>query len=906
MLNFDADLQATLNTATSKLDWCNKLVAGLGSGLKVRCKRSPDPTSTTVFTTGTEFYNATIVGAPTTSAGSIVKFGNIINATIQAPADLSTGASVLRIEGATHWMEATLGLTTSSSDFKVTSSPSASTGLAFTTISISAPRSLPSGSGSVAPDLDANAPAYVELEDWSDPANPVLVGSAPLDTRAEDFVYQDSELAAEIGDVRITQSSSTIIFGRFEFGVTMFTINGTLNLDNPGTPVHQVVIAHKPHGTWPSYPFADTFRKDRDLTFPKPYKLKIRKSDSTILKTIEMRDGLAVNDPSLAQTWGNGQPKPLRPHMECGQWHFWQSAKLKYSSNALKYFPGVTALSLRPSIAKNGTTSNAPIAFELNRSQWNSTLQWYAAPEWPIAWFNTATRSPDYTYDDDPFLFIPDYHGDEGHASLMVGWNIEPGSISLHDWFIGPGGPRHDRSTLSTPLVRYFTDPNGVRLKGNVPHRTLLDCYNHGYFHHSHHMLLNDVKTFKLMPKEYARDGSISFSHAYYGQNDSGYVPGGLPRHVGLWCIPNGGTTYQAAPRDGHAGFLNGWEVDDNHSYIAPGLATMFCNSPAHTVSGALRFFAHVCGQLGSARPESTTGNNFLSRVHAWRMHQLSVAWKTATTHSMGIDRETIEQRFQRELEAVYDTVYVPAIVNQSTDISMTAIRRFGQPVFDSGVSYGNGQSAFPNTKWWRGVTDSKAGYFAGVLTLMRQTGCWAAMRARSTKCDVALRFIVDCMDKDSLMSLYYTKGRYEGNFTYSDRVPTQFSPQADAAAGLPDPVMYADWNEWVTKNPANGQTTLMTDADGSFTAARMDATTGLRLQWAFVRRDYFPDIPSPLGTSGESMVDSVCTMAQGWLEGLDTKIKSISSPWSAMSNDMAYYYPPHGVYLAPTVLGPF
>jgi hypothetical protein len=408
-----------------------------------------------------------------------------------------------------------------------------------------------------------------------------------------------------------------------------------------------------------------------------------------------------------------------------------------------------------------------------------------------------------------------------------------------------------------------------------------------------------------MLPKEYVRDGTISFSHAYYGQNDSGYVPGGLARHIALYCIPNGGS-WPVVPRDGHKGFFNGWEVDDNHSYTAPGIATIFCNSPAHTVSGTLRLYAHIAGQLGSARPESVV-SGFMSRVHAWRLHQLVVAWKIATTHPMGMDRETIEQRLQRELESCYDNVYVPAIINQSTDISMTAVRRFGQPVYANQVTYGTAGSTAAGKKWWQGVTDSKAGYFAGVLSLMRQTGCWAAMRARSTKCDVALRFIVDCMDKDTLASLYYTKGRYDaGEFKYSDRVSTMGSPQLDAANNLPDPVMYQDWNEWVAKNPANGLESLMTNSDGSATASHMAATVGLRLQWAFVRRDYFPEIPSPIGNNGDNMLDVVCNMAQGWLDALDTKIKGISSTFSAMSNDMAFYWPPHGVYKAPAQLGPF
>jgi hypothetical protein len=902
MLKFDSALQTSLAAATSKLDWCITLMNMLGTDLTVRCKRASDPASTTVFDTGTEFYNAKLVGGPVRSGGSIIGFGTIGAVTTELAADLTTGASVLRIEGNGHWIEGTLGLANSACDFKASGNPTTKTGFGFSTLSISGPRSLPSGTGAVAVALDANAPAFVELVDWSNPATPVSVGIIPLDTRAEDFVYQDAELAAEIGDVRVTQSSKTVIFGQFEFGATMMTINGALNLDAPGTPVHQIVVAHKPYGTWPTYPFADTFRPDRDTTFPKPYKIKIMRSDMTVLKTIEMRDGLPVNDPSLDQLFGPGYTKGLRPHMNCGQWHFWQSAKLKYSSNALKYFPGITDHFMRDTVAKNGASTNASVPLEVSRDQWNSTLHWYAAPEWPLPWGQETTQVPGETYGDDPYLYpIISYHGDEGHLSRLSGWNVEPGSISMHDWYCGPGGPRHDRGALHTPLIRYFTRPNGVRLKGNVPHRTLLDCYNHGYFHHAHHTFIADVKTLTTLPKEYMRDGLISYSHAYYGYSDYGYVPGGLARHVDLRAIANGGN-WPAPVRDGHKGFWNGWEVDQHHSYLAPGLATIFCNSPAHTLSGNQRLFAHVCGQLGDAKPNTNIRVGFLSRVHAWRTLQLVVAWKIASAHPMGIDRETIEKRLQVELESVYDQVYKPAIIDNSTDMDLVAVRRFGNPGL---VEYGNSQNGFTGLKWLRGVSDYKAGYFAGVLSLMRQTGCWNAMRQRSAKCATALRFIVDSMDKDSLASLYYTKGRYEKNFVYSDRVTSAGSAPADISAGNPDPVMYQDWVEWVAKNPPTGQETMIHNTDGTLNTSKLDAGTTMRMQWVFVRRDFFPDIPFPVDNNGNEMVTPTCNMVQGWMDALDTKIKGISSPFSAMSADMGYAWPPVAIYKAPATLGP-
>jgi len=894
MLKYDSGLQTALAAATNKLDWCITLLNTLGSGLTIRCKRSPDSASTTVFDTGVEFYSASISGTPVRSGGSIVKFGTIANATIEIGADLSSGASVLRIEGNGHWIEGTLGLTNSSCDFKVSQSPTTKTGLAFSTVSVSAPRSLPSGTGPVAPTLNANAPAYIRLEDWTDPANPKTVDTIPLDVHADDLVFQDSEVASEIGDVRITQSSRTIIYGQFEFGATMFSINGGLNLDSPGTPVHQIVVAHKPFGTWPTYPFSDSFRASRDTTFAKPFKIKVLDSNSNVLKVFEMRDGLPLNDPRLAQNWGKTQTLPLRPHLHCGQWLFWQSAKLKYSSNGNKYVPGISTYFTRPSICKLGPSTNAAIPLAVLASndtggQRDSALQWHAMPEWPMAFCDSTGLDPvgdaGDTFDDPHLYDMLTWHRDEGCAARISGWNVEPGSISGHDWLIGPGGVRHDRGVVSTPLVKYFHNPSGSRTKGNVPYRTLLDCYNHGYFHHGHHLTMSDVKNFTPLPKEFVRDGKISWGHAYYNGAAFGFVPGGLARHVDLMGVPNGYVPRPAPVRDGHKFFYNGWGVDNEHSYIAPGVATIFCNSPAHAVSNTLRFAGHIMSQLNSAPPNGGMISNWLYRIHAWRVWQLIVAWKVASTNSMCLDRETVEQRFQAELEAVYDQIYVPTIINNDPDPMWASIRNFGQI---SQVEIGTGANA--GKKWLRAHSDYKIGYWATVFLLMRQTGCWAAMRARSTKCDVALRFMMDCVDKDILGSLYYTNGRYDANFRTSDMISTSISA---------DPTLYSGWSEWVTKIPAVGQESLMTDVTGAVQASMLGGGTTMRLQYAYMRRDYFPEIPA-------ANIDAICAMIDGWMVALEAKVNARPTQISMTNNDMTYAWPPQAIWLPPTTLGPF
>lgn len=889
MLKYDSALQARLSTAPSKSAWSSILVDALGTNLTLRCRRNDSASEPNVFDSNSsiEFYNATLNGPAKIAGSAIVSFGSSRNATVRLPANLSSGASVLRIEGNGHWIEGTLGLTTSNSDFKASKNPTEKTGIALTGLSISAPKNLTSGTGPVAPELNAGAPAFIELVNWANPASPVSVKIIALNQRKEDLVYQDADLASEMGDVRITQSSETIIYGNFEFGATMFSIHGGLNDEVAGVPVHQILVAIKPYGTWATYPFADTFRVSRDTTFPDPFKINILDQNRNIIGTIEMRDQLPVNSPELSQFY-DYKPTPLRPHLNCGQMLFWESARLKYSSKAHHFCPGVRAESNRPSMAKDGDSANGSILFtRAGRTQYNGTLTYYAAPQWPLHYTTDQWNDLGDTFDD-PYLFnTRNYHADEGRRSRISGWDYEPGSISMHDWYIGPGGPRHDRACLHTPLVRYLTEPNGVRIKGNVPNRTLLDAYNKGYFNHSHHWVM-DVKNFTKMPVKFAINGNIAFTRGFYGSGQ--YVPGGLTRHVDLRALPNGGGASEQPPpvKDGHVWFWNSWSTDNHHSYVSAYLATIFCNSPAHTFSGALRFYAHVMGQLGAASPEGGVVDGFLGRQHCWRLLQLTLAWKAATTHFLGISREDIETRFQRELEAIYDQIYVPNVINNVQNRYHEGIRKFGLPIeltIPTDPSH-----AYYGYKYYTTHSDTKTFYFAGLLQLMKQLGVWKVMRERSAKCNTALLFVVECLDKLGIEGFDITEGRYWRGVKVSE-----LKPKDEEGS----PITYDDWDDWLAKNPKEGQATYLTNIDGIGDRGRMGATSSMVFQYIFMRQTYFPEIPHP-------RLSSAVEKAQWQLDQLTARVDAASTPSAKRSADFKYQYPPHGIFEVPEVLGPF
>jgi hypothetical protein len=151
------------------------------------------------------------------------------------------------------------------------------------------------------------SPNYiVALDDWST-GSAVQIGTLTLNVDNGIITPQDSTLASHYsGGIQTWRSASSIVHGpageQFEFGAMMFTVtNGAF--DN--TDLYQVLVGCKPYGRWATYPYMDTFDRNTDVTHPAPFKIRILNGSGTLVKTIEMRDGLPVNHASLSQKRSN-------------------------------------------------------------------------------------------------------------------------------------------------------------------------------------------------------------------------------------------------------------------------------------------------------------------------------------------------------------------------------------------------------------------------------------------------------------------------------------------------------------------------------------------------------------------------------------------------------------------------
>lgn len=914
MIKYSPSLNTALLAVTNKRAWCAKLIEMLGTNLTFTCKRDAGSNAADPWSTGTTFYKASLVGVAAIRGDSVVNFGLTKNVTTKLAADLGTGKSVLRIEGNGQWVEFSLGLMTSSCDIRSKRNPTAKTGLSLNNISIAAKRSLPFGVGPTAPANTANTTVEAVIEDMQVPAFPKLVGSVKFDLPRDNLVFEDVEMATQFGDVRITQTKNTVIFGQFEFGGTRFDMNKILNAE-ADVPVEQGLLYCKPFGVWPTYPLRDTWRPERDMTYPKAFRVRLVRTDGTTWKTLQMRDGLPINSPELAQDYENSV-KPLRPHWNCGMMLPWQSHQTKHSDLLSKYFNGMEPDSIRPSQAKEGDSANAAIPLAASAAQVNGQLQYNAAPRWPLrkdtVWGGSADVNAQDTFDD-PYLYnVMTWHADEGRRHGITGWDYEPGALGCHDHLAYKGGPRMDRSIVNHPLAMFASDPTSRRLKGNFLWRTMLDAYGMNMFNNPHHWV-TDVKTCETLPKELVLAGKVgTFGGRYHGRMTD--MPGGATRGVDCWGLGDGEPWRTPYERGGHVNHWGGFQQDHLHNSLAPGMMAIMLNSIMHIVSQKMRFVGGVMTQTGaSMSPRVSAKAYWLTRTHAFRWLQYLVQWKLGTKHSIGgFTQEDMVSMFQYDLESVYDDVLVPTKINNSPEGYFKALRNFGihaelQRVEDY-VRDGQGNiqtnpttgaQLKQNVYRWVVGHDSKVFYMAHLMVLMRQFGMWKVLRLRSEKCSAALDFLVECMDRNGIEAFHNTQGRmvsYDGGLG-------PWTIEKDIVGGVDGLPMKNNWTDWgTTLYPVQGQENIVTRVNGTLASNPMEyeqhATTHLRSQYILMRSIYFPEYPHPLLAATEVMVRDLYKKFSDYvLSFADKRVQS--------GTDFKYRWAPHGILKAPSILEP-
>jgi hypothetical protein len=924
-------LKSLLNSASTKLDWANTVKAALGPNRRLRCFRDPNSAAVNPASTGVEFLNIAVTGEIGTSSGNITNFGVTGAATVRQAADLSTGACVLVLEGGGHSITYTLGLTGSGKEMTLPSSPTGlpTEGYAFSpTAGTKAPKMLASGTGPKAPPIRSTTPTIIELVDYINEDAPVVVGIATYQeaNRQEDWVFQNAEMAAEIGDVAVYQLDDTIKWTtpiaarRFELG-GLLLIAANYNSQDGVTQLEQMMLSFKPYGRWTTYPAMDTFVKsswDVNGVCTNPLE-----ADRTVLPAFKInlytvdgyKNGASDRTPVFTHEWKafNDKPtvpinssklseiqtatEPAMPRFNCAQILPWQNIRTRLSSKAGKYFAGVESYAYSHNVfgATGGGSANAYYPLSVYESslgtagqQIDATAHWLTLPPYPLK----DDRALDSTYlsayesrPRDARLFT---NRDHYPAYRSMGFKYQAGGVGGHDWITGKGGQRFDRSPSPSVLAILASDQNWVRPEGNVPIRDLAEEWGLNYFNHSNHWIRN-VKTFESMPKDDMLAGKWVFIGSYYGNDPALLTSPGRSYCIDIVGIKNGESRRKTSNDPEGFMYYSGWQRDSLHSYANAAWWAIMLNSPMHALIAKHDFDTQWMCSLGGSRPNYNPLGFYTVREHAWRMLAYVMAWKVATEHPLGYSKEDIESRLQIELELLYDVVYKPAFIDNAQTVYSAAIRNLGCGAIASGTSY---QSA----------GGSLGLYMVHTLVAMRQFGMFAAMRARSYKCRDALdmmirnldKFVIDYVMDTDMRDAYYpavAMGKNDISLYTAADVPADWVAQSQMVDTYvpplpPDTSANAAANANQTQQFKGFFTTYNDRAQEHFGCPH------LYMQYLKARRDYFPDYPAPrLAAAIEKL--------QGYYD--DYLVKRSAG----MAYTMSYLYASHGPLLPPSEVGP-
>lgn len=728
-----------------------------------------------------------------------------------------------------------------------------------------------------------DAPASIELEDWTS-GEGVVAGRINLNNRLPNLSFDDQALQNQFGQVVILNSSDSILWKGFEFGGIAFI---SANLGEGDKPLYQVLFGAKPSGRWNSYPFADTFNAKTDLTIPPAFKVVIRDNNNQIIGRLQMRDGKPINDPSLSQIRTDKQA--LRPFFNIGMLLPWSNTRPKLNQYMKNNFPGFQLP--RESQAKSVFSANAAIPLLAigadGRSQGNGLNNWSYLPQWPQPTSTTTAQDPNL----DPYIGDPDrfYTGDLSYQRSFraTGWDYEPGSVSGHDWFTGPGGVRFDRSPIPAPMAYLISEQNYKRAKDQKPITEMAYSWGLGYFNHSTHYL-TDVKNFSGIIDVEADPMGYSFMNAYYGRGP--FV--GLNKSIDIRAIGNG--DYRESNGNGGTPdhffldkngnrFWGGYAVDDHHGHQTPYWHVLAMNSPMHIVASRSAFVGALLGRLNwhhtTIRPVNNwdTGASyatFNTRVQAWRWLHYSMAYKIGSSHPLSVSRETALRLFKEDLHHYHDNILLP-VQNENKNPYHVAIKNLGMPV----------EPSQEQGRWVLKLSSAIAFYHAPVFLMMKKFGLWDELR-KDPKCKASLDFVFNSLSKYSIDFILDTHGRAEGEDGTTAVTLPNSNFNAITSADLPK-----SWADWAKKFPAQGKEDWLRRADGSH--LERYAAQHIRAQWAIMVRDWFPEMNYPRAAQGAAAYEN-------FYAEKDRLVKSLVSPFEQSANDFSFQMISYGPIRGP------
>lgn len=811
----DSATRDALNGVSDKLAWATIVETILTADRLIECKRDADANAAEPFATGTTFRKLRSLGPFTTKSGTISKLGTLHTQTVKTGADMFSGASVMRIMKAdgTRWIQGMIGPSKAAQtkrgvaagqeqefDFEVEANFTAKNGFGVRpNLSISGARFLNSGVGSGTPGKLDSMPHTMEVWNWTNPASPTLASSCTLDKRLDNWVYEDQEMALEVGDAAVYQATQLAPFGDFDFAPTLIVLDQH-NGEPGNVPMWECIVASRvspERTTWTTYPEMDTFDRYTHVTIPNAFKILLKDKAGNTLYTHQMHGGEAVNYKRFYYgSWTD--TVPMQPPYNVGMWMGCRNVRPKMSSRANTWFPGVEDRMIRPTRAKEQWTA---IGVEplfnggYGNNSANGMHAMYCNKRWPgVKGYNERDQPID------PYMSDPN-NGTNRYWAWMDGWDYEVGSMSGHNWYTGPGGPRFDRGPIPSILAQWATAPTTNRLEGNVPWADIAHGFSMAYLNHSNHWV-KDPRTLMLAANNDELMYEWDIAGNYYGDSGQG----------GAKSIDSRGNMRedvqpQHLDKNGQL-FYSGWGRDGLHSYGNAGWPAILMNSIMMTM--AQKFDSFWEFQRGAYQGRG----DYMVRNQAWRWLAFALAWKTASKHPLGVQRELIERLIVGHLEGWHEQVYVPVYVQNEDSPFANGLRNLGQPVFN-----GNG--------YWETQGGALGMYMAGVLMLWKQTGLWNRMMNYNLKTRQVLTMQIKHMDT------------YGFDYTLDTAMETWPNSYVD----INNP---ASFSSWAALHPKNGLTDLYHNADGSIKPNDRYVGQHPFGMYIYARKHYFAEFAHP------------------------------------------------------------
>ncbi len=537
--------------------------------------------------------------------------------------------------------------------------------------------------------LVSSSPNRVVVESWAT-GSPVDVGTITLDTLIRADRFADANLAADCrGWLQYGPSSTDNlpVLDGVQFSAVGFDIKngGVYNQRSYRVMVMMRAIGTNTSGnTLVDGLFGDVRGVNH---YPGPYKLRILSVAGDVLETIQMRDGLPINDasfPPLYHEWTvtsrastTALPPPthtvedsytsrvptnkvFRPLVSAGSSHVvYIGDEPESSANTRARIPRVVE-SIRP--VKNTKTRAIFGGSDITAQGGNGFFHPDVVPQWP--WTSIEIDSSINIAPGDPDIFNPAAYN--WAAALYNGWGHEPGAHGGITRRSGPGGVRVDRTVLPTEFYQMALTMTN-RPSDGTPTSAMARAHaknqaNYPGYYPKNMMTLDPINTYSDSPQPTIIGRNATPVLHYYGGTYTGSANeiwigdtygDGLFGGIVEWMMPGDGLN---RTNKGHV--RNGWMPDSEHNVrVGSAWAALLYSDPVfakmmeHLMLESSIFAPHIAKGTWEIFGNNPTfyiqnpGSFWYSRSNTIPFSVATMMWWVSTTNGI-YTRPVIEERF--------------------------------------------------------------------------------------------------------------------------------------------------------------------------------------------------------------------------------------------------------------------